>query len=171
MNTLNFPGYLDHSERVIFSADDCAADRLLFARLLEQRSPEYLCDFFTSGEEMIGALITVLRGAPAPLACFIDVRMGGMSGIDVLRWIRCQNALEAMPVIMLSSSDDPQTLSEVYGYGAQCFVSKFPNATELRAVLAEAERYAQDRATPLAFHLPCNLLGHQTSAAAQTAVA
>ena len=104
------------------------------------------------------ALLDVLRGAPAPLVCFIDVTMAGMSGFDVLRWIRCQEPFDSVPVIMLSSSDDPQHMNDACGVGAQCYARKFPTMAELHNLVTEARRYSADRALPAAFHLSCNLL-------------
>lgn len=164
MHTLNNPGHVRPSEGVIFAVDDDAGDLWLLARLLEQPDLPCSCRLFSSGEEAMNALLEVLRGAPAPLACFIDVKMAGMSGFDVLRWIRCQDALDSMPVIMLSSSDDPQKPIEACGVGAQCYARKFPSAAELRNILSEAVRYSADRATPAAFHLPCNLLFNPSNA-------
>ncbi len=106
---------------------------------------------------MIDALIEVLRGAPLPLACFLDVRMPGMNGFDVLRWIRCQHALDDMAVVMLSSSDEPRDLNEANHFGAQCYLSKFPNAAQVVEIVREAER-AAEASVANAFKLPCNLL-------------
>jgi CheY-like chemotaxis protein len=156
--TLDRPAHSVSPERIIFAVDDDAGDRLLFAQLLEAPGPDYACRAFSSGGELMNALLKVLRGAPIPLACFIDIKMTGMSGFDVLRWVRCQDPLNSVPVIMLSSSDDPENLHEACGVGAQCFVRKFPSALELREILTEAQRYSADRSTPAAFHLPCNLL-------------
>lgn len=146
------------AERVIFAVDDEAEDRRLFGQLLQQAGIAAPCRFFTSGDEMMDALLGVLRGAPAPLACFIDVHMAGMSGFDVLRWIRCQGALDEVPVIMLSSSEDPKKLREAQGVGAQCYLAKFPSPADLRATIAEAQRFAEERSAGSAFHLDCNLL-------------
>jgi CheY-like chemotaxis protein len=143
---------------VIFAVDDDDDDRRLLAGLLEEPGLEYPYRLFATGGEMMDALLKVMRGAPPPLACFIDIKMHGMSGFDVLRWIRCQDALDSVPVIMLSSCEDPHKLSEARDVGAQCYVSKFPKAAELRNIITEAQRYAADRSTPAAFHLPCNLL-------------
>ena len=166
-----FSGHILPSEQVIFAVDDEPADRLLLARLLEQLGPEYPCRFFSSGEEIMNALLQVLRGSAAPLACFIDIKMTGISGIDVLRWIRCQDALDAVPVIMLSSSADPQKRDEACGSGAQCYVKKFPSAAELRTIITEAQRYSVDRSTPPAFHLLCDLPLNLSNAAPHPEVA
>ncbi|MDO8598071.1 MAG: response regulator, partial [Sulfuricaulis sp.] len=171
MHPLDFPGNLLPSERVIFAADDEANDRLLFARLLAPPGPGNPCRFFSSGEEIMSAFLKVLRGSPAPLACFVDVKMAGVSGFDVLRWIRWQDALDSMPVIMLSSFDDPQKLNEAGGVGAQCYVKKFPSAADLHAIISAAQRYSADSATAAAFHLPCNLLLDHANAAWRAAVA
>jgi CheY-like chemotaxis protein len=84
--------------------------------------------------------------------------MAGMSGFDVLRWIRCQRSLDDVPVIMLSSSDDPQKLGEARCFGAQCYIAKFPTPLQLRSVILEAQRYSTARLRDARFNLPCNLL-------------
>jgi CheY-like chemotaxis protein len=145
-------------EATIYAVDDESDDRQFFARLLAAPGLEYPCRFFSSGEELIDALLLVMRGAPPPMACFIDVKMSGMNGFDVLRWIRCQRSLDDVPVVMLSSSDDPQKLNEARGHGAQCYIAKFPTPLQLRAVIIEAQRYSAARSREVAFNLPCNLL-------------
>jgi CheY-like chemotaxis protein len=171
VHAFNYAAPRPWTERVIFAVDDEEDDRRIFARLLDEPGLEYPYRFFPSGGELMDALLQVLRGAPPPLACFIDVNMAGMSGFDVLRWIRCQDALDSVPVIMLSSSEDPQKLHEARAVGAQCYVAKFPSAGELRNIITEAQRYCADRSTPAAFHLSCNLLLGAANAPTRTVVA
>ena len=137
--------------------DDEDDDRVLFCRLLKQAEISNPCRVFSRGEDMIDALIDVLRGAPMPLACFLDVRMPGMNGFDVLRWLRCQRPLDDVAAIMLSSSEEARDLNEANHYGAQCYLSKFPNGNQLAEIVHEAER-AAEASVSNAFKLPCNLL-------------
>ena len=137
--------------------DDDEDDRALFLRLLQQANLSHACSVFSSGNDIIDALIDVLRGAPPPLACFIDVKMPGMSGFDVLRWIRCQHPLNDIPVIMVSGSEEHADLSEANYFGAQCYLAKFPTATQLTEIVREAERVASESAAN-AFKVPSNLL-------------
>lgn len=142
----------------IFAVDDEPDDRELFRRLLTASGLEYSCRFFSTGEELLEALLLVLRGAPPPLACFIDVKMSGMDGLDVLRWIRCQRSLDDVPVVMLSSIDAPHWLSDARISGAQCCLAKFPPPADLRSVILEAQRYCASRSRDIPFAVPGNLL-------------
>ncbi len=146
------------SEPIVFCLDDETEDAHIFQRLLQQPGLDYASRLFTCGEEMLDALLDVLRGATPPLACFVDVKMAGMSGLDVLRWIRCQRALDSIPVIMLSSSEDPEQLLDARVSGAQCYVAKYPTPAQLRDVLLEAEHYSAAHSSSGAFQLTCNLL-------------
>lgn len=133
---------MTNSVRPIFMVDDEDIDRVLFSRLTRAALVPNPAVTFGRGEDIIDALIDVLRGAPLPLVCFLDVRMPGMNGFDVLRWMRCQHALDLVPAVMLSASEAPGHLHEARHFGAQCYLAKFPTAEELRAILHEAERFA-----------------------------
>lgn len=152
------PNYhLEAAQRPIFLVDDDELDRSMFCRLMREARVPNPCRVFAHGEEIIDALIGVLRGAPLPLACFLDVRMPGMNGFDVLRWIRCQRPLDDISVVMLSSSEEPAHLGEANHFGAQCYLAKFPNAETLVEIVHAATRAADASATN-PFKLPCNLL-------------
>lgn len=146
------------STPVVYFVDDEAVDRQFFGQLLQQPGLDYPCQAFACGEELLDALLQVLRGAPPPLVCFVDVKMAGMSGFDVLRWIRCQHTLDCVPVIMMSSSEDPVALSDAASSGAQCYVAKFPTAGQLRELMFEAERYSVAHSASASFQVPFNLL-------------
>ena len=145
------------SHAPIFHVDDEETDRLLFSRLLQSADINVPLRAFARGDDLIDALIGVLRGAPMPLICFVDVKMAGMTGFDVLRWIRCQHAFDDLPVVMLSSSEEQRDLNEAQHFGAQCYTAKFPSPDHMRAIVDEAERVAVAN-TSQSFKMPCNLL-------------
>jgi CheY-like chemotaxis protein len=151
------PARSNSASRPLCLVDDDEVDQMLFCRLLREANIAHPCRTFSRGEELIDALIEVLRGAALPLACFLDVRMPGMNGFDVLRWIRCQQPLNDVAVVMLSSSDELRDLQEANHFGAQCYLSKFPTAAQLVEIVLEAER-AAEASNGHAFKLPCNLL-------------
>jgi DNA-binding NarL/FixJ family response regulator len=141
----------------IFMVDDDEMDRVLFSRLVQSAEISNPCRLFASGDQMIDALIDVLRGATPPLVCFVDVKMAGMSGLDVLRWIRFQRPLEETAVVMLSSSEAWSLVGEAMRLGAQCYAAKFPPPEQLRDIIRESEKFAA-ACGRTAFPVACNLL-------------
>lgn len=147
------------ADRAIFAVDEDKLECALFLQTLRAAGAKNYCRFFPNGDKMIDALFSVLKGAPPPLLCFLDLKSPGICGLDVLRWIRLQDRLAGMSVVMLFAEEDTPHLHEVLPYGAQCCVKKFPDANQLQKILAEAEKFSaaasgQDRG----FNLPCNLL-------------
>ena len=61
---------------------------------------------------------------PLPSVVLLDLRLPGMSGLDVLRWIRSQSALQTLRVIVLTSSESLQDVNQAYKLGANSFLVK-----------------------------------------------
>ncbi|MFQ5411599.1 MAG: response regulator [Phycisphaerae bacterium] len=64
------------------------------------------------------------EGAFKPDLVLLDLRLPGMSGLDVLRLIRSVPALRPTPVVMLSCSQDDGDVRRSIDEGANAFVSK-----------------------------------------------
>ncbi len=77
-----------------------------------------------------------------PLVCFLDIKMAGMTGLELLKWIRANRALDILPIIMFSSSDHPNDVERAREFGAQGFLKKYPSVEAMRAVLDEAREFA-----------------------------
>lgn len=153
-------------DRAIFAVDDVQTERALFLQALREAGVKNPCRFFPNGDKMIDALFSVLRGAPPPLICFLDLKSPGMCGLDVLRWMRMQDRLAGMSVVMLCGEDDAAHLNDLIRCGAQCCVKKFPDAAEIRQILTEAEKFSNAASTESSgFNLSCNLLRPASAAA------
>lgn len=61
---------------------------------------------------------------PLPSIVLLDLKMPGMSGFDVLKWIRLQPGLKALRVAMLTSSDMPSEIKTAHDLGANIFLTK-----------------------------------------------
>lgn len=66
-----------------------------------------------------------------PCLMFIDVNMPDTLGIEVLRWIRQQEYLRGMRLVMLSVSNREQDREVSREAGADHYVVKYPSATAL----------------------------------------
>src|SRR5579859_4724479 len=61
---------------------------------------------------------------PLPSIVLLDLKLPGLDGLDVLRWIRQQPGLKALRVAMLTSSDLGQEINTAYEVGANVFLTK-----------------------------------------------
>lgn len=65
----------------------------------------------------------------------LDIKMPRLSGFDVLAWVRAQPRLKNLPVVMLSTSDEPKDIESANALGAQSYLLKFPAAETLAALV------------------------------------
>lgn len=59
-----------------------------------------------------------------PLLAILDVKMPRVDGVEVLRRIKSDPALETMPVIMLTTTDDPREVEKCYELGCNVYITK-----------------------------------------------
>jgi CheY-like chemotaxis protein len=63
----------------------------------------------------------------------VDLRMPGVDGFEVTRRLRADKETESVPVILLSSEEDPQIKAKAFAVGANDYLVKWPDARELVA--------------------------------------
>jgi signal transduction histidine kinase len=81
------------------------------------------------------------RAERAPMLCreteatvvLVDLRMPGADGFDVIRMLRATPDTEQVPIILLSSEDDPDIKARAFALGANDYLVKWPDARELEA--------------------------------------
>ena len=61
---------------------------------------------------------------PLPNLLLLDIKMPRKNGFEVLQWVRTQPVLQRIPVIMLSSSQEPEDIQRAYELGANSFITK-----------------------------------------------
>jgi CheY-like chemotaxis protein len=72
---------------------------------------------------------------PLPALMLLDLNLPGLSGFEVLEWLRHQEHLRALPVVVFSSSGRPEDQSRARELGANDYVIK-PNSGNHFADLA-----------------------------------
>ncbi len=70
-----------------------------------------------------------------PTVILLDFVMPEMDGLTLCRFLRAHPATRDIPVIMLSSNDDPVTKAQAFGAGANDYIVKLPDKIELIARL------------------------------------
>jgi CheY-like chemotaxis protein len=92
---------------------------------------------------------------PLPFLVLLDLRMPGLDGFDVLRWIRAQPDLKRLLVVVLTSSDQQCDIDKAYELGANSYLLK-PVAFEGTLGLVQRfEAYWNEiNRTPTVIHTP-----------------
>jgi signal transduction histidine kinase len=71
--------------------------------------------------------------ALAPTVILLDMVMPDMDGIMLLRWFRSHPATRDIPIIMLSSKEEPKLKADAFAEGANDYLIKLPDPIELIA--------------------------------------
>ncbi len=110
----------------IVVVDDNAADLLITEIVLKRSHLTNPVALLDSGEGAVAYLGPMAaRGGPPPALVMIDVNMYGMTGFDVLRFIRRQEAFQELPVVaILTSSDAESDKQSSMELGANAFLAK-----------------------------------------------
>ena len=77
-------------------------------------------------------------GEPERLLLLLDINMpGGLNGVDVLREIKADPATRKVPVIILTTTDDPREIGRCYDLGCSVYITK---PVEAQAFIDAIER-------------------------------
>lgn len=79
-----------------------------------------------SGEEALDFLRSSRDGdhVSRPDLILLDLSLPRMSGLDLLHWIKNDPDFGGVPVIVLTTPDEPQTVIRCYEEHANCFIEK-----------------------------------------------
>jgi two-component system response regulator len=76
-----------------------------------------------------------------PDLILLDIRLPTLDGFDVLKTIRDNDATRQVPVVMVSTSDDPEEVRRSYRLGANAYVCKSADFTVFSDRLTRVERF------------------------------
>ena len=82
-----------------------------------------------------------LAEPPQPALVFLDVKMPGMDGLEILRRLRGQEATRFVPVIMLSTSNLATDIKASYEGGANSFLHKAHDLKKFTEEIQAAIRF------------------------------
>jgi CheY-like chemotaxis protein len=75
---------------------------------------------------------------PLPFLILLDLKLPCTDGFQVLSWIRKQNGIRGLPVVVLTSSNDKADVAKAYRLGANSYFVKevdFNNSVEFARIL------------------------------------
>ena len=78
---------------------------------------------------------------PLPALVFLDLKLPLVMGMDVLKWIRDQPALDTIVVIILTSSQQRSDIQKACALGANSYLVKPSNPAGLVEIVELVKRY------------------------------
>lgn len=83
---------------------------------------------FMDGEEALNFLFKKGNGPhrmdEVNYLLLLDINMPKVDGVEVLKKLKEDELLKKMPVIMVTTTDDPREISNCHSLGCNCYISK-----------------------------------------------
>lgn len=121
------------SGKSIFLADDDADDCLLFEDALREVSHQIKLTTANDGIELMDILDSTVP--PPPDVIFLDLNMPRKNGFECLTEIKHTEKLKNIPVVIFSTSSQPEAINRVYEQGANYYVCKPGSFSKLKLVI------------------------------------
>lgn len=125
--------YGNKSYGTFLITEDDPLDFKLFERALQKAGSEHPYEYLESGLELLEYLEAWKPGQPIIRTIFLDLKMPGMNGLEVLKQIREMPKTRLIPVVILTASMLPSDLEMAYQYGVNGFVVKAMDRHEFMA--------------------------------------
>ena len=113
---------------VILIAEDDEGHLTLINRNLQRAGLSNRMVNFTDGQQILDFLFMQgdgpKRQANEQYLLFLDIRMPKVNGIEVLEKVKDDPELKKIPVVMLTTTDDPVEIDRCYNLGCSIYVVK-----------------------------------------------
>jgi two-component system response regulator len=133
-------------EKSILIVEDNPMDEALTLRALAKHNVRNPVTVARDGAEALDYLFG--RGAFAardvadqPAVILLDLKLPKVDGLEVLKRIRANEGTRLLPVVILTSSKEQRDLVEGYSYGANSYVRKPVEFTELADAVGQLGLY------------------------------
>jgi CheY-like chemotaxis protein len=127
-NTTNTQSDVADNRRMLIADDDPAILRLI-ATILEKEN--YTVVTARDGREAY----KILQTDPNFTAAILDVVMPHISGPELVRYMKADERLQKIPVLMMTAEQDPKLSSDSFGAGATIFLPKPFTTAQLQIML------------------------------------
>ncbi len=145
---LNSP-WDDLSHPVIPIVEDSDEDFYVFERVLQTLDvlpkSTYNLLRFRDGDEVLNYLFREGEyeelQAPPPAAILLDLNLPGTDGREVIVRVKQDPNLKTIPIIVLTTSSNPQDVESCYRYGANSYLVKPMGVSEMQKMVTMLFKY------------------------------
>lgn len=132
--------------RTILIVEDEADDAELLGYAFEKAgvlNPRHILDNGDDAAAYIGgtAIYADRQRYPLPALVLLDLKLPRRSGFEVLQFIRSNQTTSHIPVVVLTSSDQPEDIMRAYAVGANSYLVKPVTRDALLAMVRTLDAY------------------------------
>ena len=133
---------MNPSKKVILYAEDNDSDAFLITIAFKKAGIEHDLEVVPNGQTAIQYLSGEGKYAdraqyPLPSLVLLDLNMPGVSGLEVLKWIRTTPSVCTLVAVMLTSSNQDADIHRAYTQGANGYLVK-PGSIDAIIAMAQA---------------------------------
>ena len=113
---------------LILMAEDDSGHANLVMRNLKRAGIANTIKHFKDGQEVLDYLfmrgVYAARQRDGPILLMLDINMPRIDGIEVLKQVKANERTAMIPVIMLTTTDDPREVQHCYELGCSVYIIK-----------------------------------------------
>lgn len=126
----------------ILLTEDDNGHAMLIARNLERNGIDFPMIRFTDGQETVEYLErTRLKEPERAFIMILDLNLPRMDGFEVLRRVKNEKAFENIPVIILSTTDNPREIERCQLAGCSSYFVKPVEYEEFKKTVSRLSEY------------------------------
>jgi len=131
---------------IILLVEDEPADARLLMRAFQRAGVQNPVRHLPRGD----TALAYLRGLPPwdnrseyplPILMILDLKLPGMTGLELLCWLRQQRQLRRIPVLIFTSERDESYMGPAYDAGANSYLLKPADSAEIERVVNLIKNY------------------------------
>lgn len=137
------PTNRDASRRILLVEDE-RTDALLVTRAFTRAGFPGVVEHAPDGQSALEWLDKqISMGLPTmlPSLVLLDMKLPGMSGLELLDAIRNRQELKRVPVVVLASTQDAETVNRAYERGANSYLVKSANPDDVGRLIQFVQQY------------------------------
>ena len=132
--------------RPILLVEDEPSDAALIRRAFEKAKVLNRIIHLKNGDEALGYLAGVKEYAnrvefPLPAIILLDLKLPGMTGLQLLEWKRAQEHVRRIPVVVLTTDTEMASINAAYDLGANSYLVKPGTSTEILRIVKVLDQY------------------------------
>lgn len=108
----------------------------LFVRAMQVECDQVTIKRYNTGTDLLSDLLASTH-SDCPHLILMDLSLPGRNGIEVAQAVRQMHSFRAIPILLLTSSDQPKEVQHAYEQGLNAYISKPFSYQEMKVLVKQ----------------------------------